>query len=201
MKRERVVPGPGKGGRGEERVTDAALVDAAARGSREALGGLFRRYAEDVCRVAYRVTGTRADAEDTLQDVFVGLPRALAHYREQGRFGGWLRQVTVRTALARVRSRDRRTFEPLDRAAVPDPGGGADAVDRIEVARALAEMPEAHRIVFLLKEVEGYDHAEIGAFLSITAGAARVRLHRAWRFLEGRLRDEPEPPPERGGRP
>lgn len=94
-----MVSGPGGDDRGESGAGDARLVQAAARGSREALGRLFRRHADDVYRVAYRATGTRADAEDTVQDVFVGLPPALGHYDEQGRFGGWLRQVTVRTTL------------------------------------------------------------------------------------------------------
>jgi len=199
MRNARVVTGPDRGEEVEGRTVER-LVRAAAGGSREALGGLFRRYAEGVYRVAYRITGTRADAEDTLQDVFVGLPRALSSYREQGRFGGWLRQVTIRTALSRIRGRERRTFEPLDRVEVPARPGPADALDRIELARALDEMPEAHRIVFLLKEVEGYDHAEIGALLAISPGAARVRLHRAWRFLEARIRGANEGPSTGAGR-
>lgn len=197
MRIERVAPGPGRGRREEEGAAEVRLVRAAAAGSREALGQLFHRYAEDVYRVAYRICGTRADAEDTLQDVFVGLPRALAHYEEKGRFGGWLRQVAVRTALSRMRAVRRRPWEPLDVVELPARASGADVVDRMELSRVLGQMPEAHRIVFLLKEVEGYDHAEIGAFLSISPGASRVRLHRAWRFLETRLRDQPEaPPPE-----
>ena len=192
------MSGPEWDDRGERGADDGPLVQAAARGSREALGRLFRRYAEDVYRAAYRITGTRADAEDTVQDVFVGLRRALGHYHEQGRFGGWLRQVTVRTALSRVRSRDRRAFEPLEEAELADRSDAADPVDRIEVARALEEMPASHRIVFLLKEVEGYDHAEVASLLSITVGASRVRLHRAWRFLETRVREGPASPPPQG---
>jgi len=158
-----------------------------AEGSREALGSLYRRYADDVYRLAYRLTGTRADAEDTLQDVFVGLPRALGRYREEGRFLSWLRQVTARTALSRMRTRARTRFEPLDAAELPARETAGDTVERITLARALADMPEPLRLVFLLKEVEGYDHAEIGTLLSIRPGAARVRLHRAWRFLEERI--------------
>lgn len=173
-----------------EEVGDEALARAAAKGSRDALGAIFRRYAGEVHRLAYRITGTRDEAEDTLQDVFVGLPRALGRYREQGRFLAWLRQVTARTALSRVRARGRRSFEPLEFTELPAPSDvGADPLDRIALARALADLPEPQRTVFLLKEVEGYDHAEIGALLCISAGAARVRLHRAWRFLERRMRE------------
>lgn len=198
MRNHRVVTGPGRddGGRQE----DAALASAVAGGSREALGTLFRRYGDELVRLAYRITGTCPDAEDTVQDVFVGLPRALAKYEEQGRFISWLRQLTARTALSRVRSRGRRATEPLD-ANEPAPGASADPVDRIAMARALADLPEQQRTVFLLKEVEGYDHAEIGALLSISEGASRVRLHRAWRFLEDRMGEGPTGrPPRAGGR-
>lgn len=177
----------GPGGDDEVGTRDAVLARAAGEGSREALGALFRRYAEEVYRLAYRITGTRAEAEDTLQDVFVGLPRALRRYREQGRFLSWLRQVTARTAISRVRTRGRASFEPLEAGELAARASPYDAVDRIALAQTLAAMPEANRLVFLLKEVEGYSHAEIGDLLSIRTGASRARLHRAWRFLEHRL--------------
>lgn len=169
---------------------EAGLVEAAATGSEEALGLIFLRYSEAVYALAYRITGTIEDAEDVLQDVFVGMARALRRYEECGRFRSWLLKVTARVALLRVRHRSRVTFEHLD--ALPGssdgPGRAATAIlNRIEVEHALAAMPPSLRIVFLLKEVEGYDHSEIAALLDISPGASRARLHRAWRFLDRRV--------------
>jgi RNA polymerase sigma-70 factor (ECF subfamily) len=66
---------------------------------------------------------------------------------------------------------------------------GADPLDRITLRAALADLPEALRIIFLLKEVSGYAHDEIAELLNISVAASRVRLHRAWRALEARVRD------------
>lgn len=171
--------------RGEQ--GDAILAAAVAEGSREALAALFHRHADQVFHLAYRITGSAEEAEDVLQDVFVGLRRALERYEERGSFLSWLRKVAARTALMRIRVRQRRTFLPLDAvegSLCTDP---SPVVDRMEVREALAAMAEGQRTVFLLKEVEGYGHGEIAGLLGISESASRVRLHRAWRFLDRRL--------------
>lgn len=86
-----------------EQKTDAELSAALRSGSSEALGELYGRHAQAVMRMAYRICGCAADAEDVLQDVFIGLPEAARNYRETGSFGGWLKQVTTRMALMRRR--------------------------------------------------------------------------------------------------
>lgn len=171
-----------------EDVEDAVLVRAVAGGSAEALGVLFRRHSASVHRIAFGVTGTAQDAEDVLQDVFVGLRRALDRYEERGHFGSWLRTVAARTALMRVRARDRHPVVALGALQIPTPApSGGGVVDRLVVRDALEAMPDGLRRVFLLKEVEGYTHDEIASLLDISVAASRVRLHRAWRFLDARM--------------
>src|SRR6185312_14939802 len=102
----------------------AALAQQARAGSTGALGDLYRLYGLALFRVAYRLLGTREDAEDVLHDVFVGLPEALEHYEERGRLDAWLRRITVRVALMRLRSQGRRREGSLSTAAhVPTPAG------------------------------------------------------------------------------
>lgn len=163
------------------------LIDSARAGSLEALGALYRRHADAVLATAFRITGSRTDAEDVLQDVFVGLPRALERYRDEGRFGGWLNRVTVRTALMRLRSTRRQREEPLD-AATPHASREPHPVDRLEAAAAVAGLPDSLRVVFVLKEIEGYSHQEIAELLEITPNASGARLSRAWRRLREELR-------------
>lgn len=161
------------------------MIRAARGGSTEALGELFRAHADMVLTTAYRITGSRADADDVLQDVFVGLGRALRAYDERGRFDAWLRTVAVRTALMRLRGARRKRELPLESQSIAAVGGEeATQLSRLDLERALARLPEPLRIVFMLKEVEGYGHAEIAKLLGITPGASMTRLSRAWSALK-----------------
>lgn len=148
---------------------------------------LYAAHGADVLGTAYRILGNRADAEDTLQDVFVGLPEALGRYREEGKLGPWLRRLTARAALMRLRrSRRETTFSrAIDRPT--HEGAGAAALDRLAVRDALDRLPDTLRQVFLLKEIEGFSHDEIGEMLGISPGASGVRLHRAWRAVRALL--------------
>lgn len=167
---------------------DEALARAAAEGSRKALGALYRRHREPVYRLAYRLTGSIQDAEDVLQDVFVGLPRALERYEERGRFRSWLLRVAARTSLMRCRAR--RHPAPMDLARIPAPAPDDGVVERIAAGEALAALSETLRTVFVLCEIEGYSHREAAALLDISVAASRTRLHRAWAFLHDRLSPE-----------
>lgn len=171
------------------------MLDNARDGSRAALGELYRAHADGVFRLAYRITGSREDAEDVLQDVFVGLPHALSSYDERGRFESWLKRVTARTALMRLRAQRRRgeqSLEPATEAVAGRADGhagdaGAHSIDRLAVDRALSRLPQSLRAVFLLREVEGYAHDEIAGLLGISAGASATRLSRAWTVLRKEL--------------
>lgn len=161
---------------------DDLPIEQVRAGSAEALAILYDRYAEDVYRVAYRLTASRQDAEDVVQDVFVGLTRALRAYREQGRFEAWLKRVAARTALMKNRSQLRRREEPVEAAGkfgLP----ATDFISRMTVQRALQSMPDSLRSVWVLKEIEGFTHGEIAELLDISGAASAVRLSRAWTFL------------------
>src|SRR5689334_10490859 len=116
---------------------DADLVRELLAGSSDALAELFERHRDAVFACAYRITGARQEAEDVLQDVFVGLGRALQRYVERGTFEAWLRGVTTRVALMQLRSGRRRGLDPGDVVVdVPAPTG-LDPIDRLTVQAAL----------------------------------------------------------------
>jgi RNA polymerase sigma-70 factor, ECF subfamily len=166
-----------------EVMDEQDVLRAAQAGSLDALGELYRTHSRLVHAAAWRLLGSREDAEDVLQDVFVGLPRALRSYREQGRFAAWLRQLAVRTALMRLRSQKRKREEPLEAAGEGRHRAEQHPVDRIAAERAIASLPDSLRVVFILKEVEGYTHAEIAGMLDISAINSATRLSRAWSLL------------------
>jgi RNA polymerase sigma-70 factor (ECF subfamily) len=135
--------------------------------------------------LAYRLVGAREDAEDVVHDVFVGLPEALRRYEERGSFAAWLKRVTARVALMRLRSGKRRREVALERA-----GGHAEPpapLDGDGLQAAVNTLPDHLRAVLVLKEIEGYGHAEIAQLLGISEGASRVRLTRALKRLRNEL--------------
>jgi RNA polymerase sigma-70 factor (ECF subfamily) len=172
----------------ESRSSEAHWLRAAAAGSLDALGRLYEAHSDAVYTVAFRVLGSRAEAEDVLQDVFVALPRALRSYQEQGRFAAWLKRLTVRTALLRLRAAQRRREANLQEGTLNAPAANPDTqIEWLAMEKALRALPTSLRTVFVLRELEGYSHAEIAGLLGISAGAAMTRLSRAWRQLRKEL--------------
>jgi len=171
----------------------AQLVARVRDGSADALSDLYARYGNTLMAVAFRLMGSRADAEDVLHDVFLGLPEALRRYDERGALESWLKRVTARVALTRLRGRERAREVSFDDDDVPLPThGNMDRLaDSIAVQRAIDALPETLRLVFVLREVEGYSHAEIAELLEIKTNASEVRLHRAIRSLRRTLGGEP----------
>jgi len=137
--------------------------------------------------LAYRLTGSAEDAEDVLHDVFLGLPEALRHYEERGSVESWLKRVTARVALTKLASATtRRESASRDFSSIAvSASSGID--DDWLVKRAIDALPPTLRAVFVLKEIEGYSHAEIASLLGISAGNSEVRLHRAVKELRQRL--------------
>lgn len=162
------------------------VIRRAAGGDDFALGELFSRYGAMVFKAAFRVTGSPDEADDVTQDVFVGLPEALRRYSEQAQFDAWLKRMTIRVALVRMRRERRRStaaigddISDVDRSSTDVDDIGA----RVTIERALAQIAEPGRVVFTLKAVEGYSHAEIAKLLGISRSASEVRYWRAIRQL------------------
>jgi RNA polymerase sigma-70 factor (ECF subfamily) len=164
-------------------ITDAGLAAGARRGDGAAVAALYDRHAPALLRLAYRLTGSAQDAEDIVQDVFVGLPRALGRYEEQGQFASWLRKLTARLALSRMRST--RDDESIDESTADFPGVSHETrvIDRIELEAAIAALPETLRRVFVLKAIGELPHDDIARLLGIKRGTAEVRYHRAVKAL------------------
>jgi len=163
----------------------ASLIAEARAGGPEALAALYLEHGAALFRLAYRLVGAREDAEDVVHDVFVGLPEALQRYEERGSFAGWLKRVTARVALMRLRSGTRRREVALDSAIAQAEQPASSERDGLQAA--VNTLPDYLRAVLVLKEIEGYAHAEIANLLGISEGASRVRLTRALKRLRNEL--------------
>ena len=156
------------------------LLKRAQAGEADALAKLYQRFGNMVFRTAYRFMRNSADADDVLQDVFLGLSTAIAKYEGRGNFEGWLKKVTVRTSLMKLRKRRLRREMSIDHAgpitALPKE---MPTEDQILFEAAVATLTEEQREVFVMRAIEGYSHAEIGDMLGISSLASRSRFHRA----------------------
>jgi RNA polymerase sigma factor (sigma-70 family) len=168
------------------RRTSGVDIIGVREGDAAALGALYDTFGAALYRLAYRVTGTREDAEDVVQDVFVGLPEALGRYQERGQFNSWLKRVTLRIALMHLRTPNRRRQVSLEAAAEIRTQDG-DVLASADLQSAIAALPNHLRLVLVLKEFEGYSHGEVAEVLGITVGASRVRLLRAISALRRQL--------------
>lgn len=164
----------------------AGLLVELKAGSPDALTTIYERYSGLVYRVAFQLTGSAADAGDVTQDIFMGLPEAVGSLNEFGKFEQWLRQTTVRNSLMRLRQKHRRHEVGMARLqgllTRSEP-----VLTRVELQRAIAQLPESLRLVFVLREVEGLSYAEIAEALGIRQGLAEVRLFRARQRLRKTL--------------
>jgi len=181
-----VIAAPGETLPLPSELPDQDVVVLVARGNQAALGVLYDRYAAVLLAVAFRLLMSRAEAEDVVHDVFVGLPEALRRYEDRGAFLSWLKRVTVRVALSRIRREDVRATSPLE---VSVGEAAPDHEASIDLRLAVASLPPSLRSVLMLKEVEGFSHQEIAELVGISVAASKVRLHRALRALRAMLKD------------
>lgn len=166
------------------RATDGALVERCRRGELGAFEEMYSRHAAKLYNLAHRMLGNAADAEDTVQDTFLLAHQRLDSFRGEAALGTWLYRLAVNQCLDRLRSRAGREAQATDSLDEPDspwqPAGRADSpVERMDLKRAIARLPEGSRSVFVLHDVEGLEHREIGKLLGISEGTSKSQLHKA----------------------
>jgi RNA polymerase sigma-70 factor (ECF subfamily) len=157
---------------------------------------LYRAHSGRLFSLAVRMLGNPADAEDQLQEIFLSAHRKLESFRGESALGTWLYRLAMNQILDHVRSRAARTGQLTDGlddvSLLADEGGHrlADrAIDRIDLERALAELPEGCRAAFVLHDVEGLEHREVSEVLGIAEGTSKSQVHKARLRLRGLLRE------------
>jgi RNA polymerase sigma factor (sigma-70 family) len=154
---------------------------------------VVRMHSTRVYRLAFRLTGNRADAEDLTQEVFVRVFRALDNYRP-GTFEGWLHRITTNLFLDSARRKARIRFEALPEDAERVPGRERSPEQAYhddnfdgDIQRALDELPPDFRAAVVLCDIEGLSYEEIAATLNIKLGTVRSRIHRGRTLLREAL--------------
>jgi RNA polymerase sigma-70 factor, ECF subfamily len=165
------------------------LLTRAKAGDEQAFAELFQVHKRRVYSLCLRMTGDVVEAEDLMQDAFIQVFRRLETFRGDASFSTWLYRVVVNTVLMKLRRRHLREVsldEPvrLESSLVPREIGHNDmeltgTIDRIALERAIQELPRGCRTIFLLHEVEGYEHHEIARLLRCSVGNSKSQLHKA----------------------
>ena len=166
------------------RAADEALVERCRRGELGAFEALYNQHAPRLYNLAQRMLGNATDAEDVVQDTFLSVHKRLDSFRGEAALGTWLYRLAVNQCLDRMRSRAGREAQATDSLDEPDrtwqPAGRPDRpVERMDLKRAIARLPEGSRSVFVLHDVEGLEHREIGKLLGISEGTSKSQLHKA----------------------
>jgi RNA polymerase sigma-70 factor, ECF subfamily len=169
--------------------SEATLVARAQEGDELAFATLFHRHKKRAYSLCLRMTGNVAEAEDLTQDAFIQVFRKLATFRGDSAFSTWLYRVVVNTVLMRLRSRNLRHIsldQPIEmessfvqRDVSCDDASLQGAIDRMALERAIEKLPPGCRTVFVLHEVEGYEHHEIAHMLGCSVGNSKSQLHKA----------------------
>ncbi len=169
--------------------SDIELVKRAQRGESEAFADLFHAHKARIYSICLRMTNNTAQAEDLTQDAFLQVFRKLSTFKGNSALSTWLYRIAVNTVLMHFRKKALKQVsldEPSshDATMVRREYGSRDCrlsgtVDRITLARAIKDLPTGYRTIFLLHEVEGYEHQEIAKILDCSVGNSKSQLHKA----------------------
>jgi RNA polymerase sigma-70 factor (ECF subfamily) len=175
--------------RSSKTATEAELIARAQRGDGEAFAALFEIHKRRVYSLCLRMTGDAAGAEDLAQEAFLQLFRKIGTFRAEAAFSTWLHRLVVNVVLMHLRRKglqqisldevDNSQDEPVKREYGDDDKRLLHSVDRIALARAIDELPPGYKSVFVLHDVEGYEHNEIAQILDCSVGNSKSQLHKA----------------------
>ena len=154
---------------------------------------LYLTYRSRVWSLCLRMTGNPDEAEDLTQETFIRMFQKLDTFRGESAFYTWLRRLTINVVLLRFQKASWRRETSMEQLMGPDPITGCPhkmefgridtqltgAVDRINLQRAIDQLPPGFKAVFILHDIEGYEHIEISELMGCSVGTSKSQLHKA----------------------
>jgi RNA polymerase sigma-70 factor (ECF subfamily) len=172
------------------RMSEAEAIERAQQGDSAAFEILYGMHKRRVYSLCWRMIGNEAEAEDLTQEAFMQVYRKISGFRGQSAFYSWLHRVTTNVVLMRLRKKGlfavslEEFLDPEDEDRPKGDFGSQDdvlagAIDRIVLEQAMESLPPGYRTVFVLFDVEGYEHHEIAKIMGCSVGNTKSQLHKA----------------------
>jgi len=181
-------------------MADFQLAQAAAKGDMGSFEEIYNRHHRRVYSICLRMLQSTSEAEDLTQDVFIQLYRKIGSFRGDSAFTTWLHRMTVNQVLMHFRKRTVKFEKTTEEGETPDqmvPGtvnpNKMQIVDKIALDNAIAQLPEGYKNVFVLHDVEGFEHEEVARILGCSVGTSKSQLHKARLKLQKLLRKKANP--------
>jgi RNA polymerase sigma-70 factor, ECF subfamily len=178
---------------------DAALLMRAQGGDHQAFAQIYSLHKRRIYSLCLRMVGNFAEAEDLTQEAFLQLHRKIATFRGDSAFSTWMHRLAIHVVLMHLRKKSLSLIsldEAMEPAVEDRPGrsfGAPDptlsgAIDRLALQRAVDTLPAGYRLIFVLHDIEGYEHNEIAEMLECSIGNSKSQLHKARLKLRDALR-------------
>src|SRR6202023_514094 len=170
-------------------MSEAEAIRLAQGGDAAAFEFLYRLHGRRVYALCLRMVGNPSDAEDLMQEAFLQLFRKIGTFRGESAFSTWLHRMTVNVVLMQLRKKGlpvvslEETLEADDEAPRKEFGTKdlklTGSIDRLQLQRAIDRLPPGYRTVFVLHDVEGFEHNEIAQIVGCSIGNSKSQLHKA----------------------
>jgi RNA polymerase sigma-70 factor (ECF subfamily) len=181
-------------------ASDFNLAQAAAGGDMAAFEEIYQRHHRRVYSICLRMLQNAYEAEDLTQDVFIQLYRKIGSFRGDSAFTTWLHRMTVNQVLMHFRKRTVKFEKTTEEGETPIqvvPGTESPfkmpIVDKIAIENAINQLPAGYKNVFMLHDVEGFEHEEVAKILGCSVGTSKSQLHKARLKLQKLLKKKANP--------
>jgi RNA polymerase sigma-70 factor, ECF subfamily len=182
-------------------LNEAEAIEKAKQGDAEAFQVLYEKHKRRVYSLCLRMTTNTAEAEDLTQEAFLQLFRKISTFRGESAFSTWLHRLSVNVVLMHLRKKglpvvslEETTQGGEEDAPKKDIGAEdlrlAGSIDRLRLQKAVGDLPPGYRTIFLLHDVEGYEHNEIAGLVGCSIGNSKSQLHKARMKLRDMLKRE-----------
>ncbi|MEJ7848172.1 MAG: RNA polymerase sigma factor [Pyrinomonadaceae bacterium] len=179
---------------------DFDLTQAASKGDMVAFEEIYQRHHRRVYSICLRMLQNAFEAEDLTQDVFIQLYRKIGSFRGDSAFTTWLHRLTVNQVLMHFRKRTVKFEKTTEEGETPEqivPGTGnpfkMQIVDKLSLENAIEQLPPGYKNVFVLHDVEGFEHEEVARILGCSVGTSKSQLHKARLKLRKLLKKKANP--------
>lgn len=165
------------------------LINRCKKKDAKAQSQLYKQYASKLFSLCLKYSKNYAEAEDNLQDTFIVLFNKIEQYQHKGSFEGWIKRITINTALQRYRQT--QVYSIIDESAIEDVSVEIenDSVDLDFLLKIIQELPDRYRLVFNLYVLDGFSHKEIAEMMKISLGTSKSNLARARMILKQKIED------------